>query len=227
MCQTWSELLFAHWPVPVEAMRALVPPELEVDTFENQAWVGVVPFYMSGVRLRWLPPFPTTSEFPELNLRTYVKHGGKTGVYFFSLEASSWLVVRGARTWYGLPYFDADMRCDVSEAVKYSSVRKKRRANAAEFQGEYRPDGPVFASQKGTLEHWLTERYALFTVDSRRRVNCGEIQHVPWPLQKAWARIEKNEIASASGIALPNREPHLLFVKKLDVILWGPRPVVA
>ena len=82
MRQTWSKLLFAHWPLKPAVLRPLIPPNLIVDTFDGQAWLGVVPFYMSGVRFRYAPPIPTTDHFCELNVRTYVTAGGKPGVWF-------------------------------------------------------------------------------------------------------------------------------------------------
>src|SRR5258708_39761925 len=120
MYQGWHDLLFAHWAWPGESVRALIPPELELDTFNGHAWVGVIPFWMSRVHVRGLPPIPTAGTFPELNVRTYVrgaKRGTSTqekpGVYFFSLDAASILAVLGARAWVGLPYFYADMRADI------------------------------------------------------------------------------------------------------------------
>lgn len=69
MAQVWHDLLFAHWPMDPALMRARVPPALELDTFDGAAWLGVVPFRMSGVRLRGLPALAGLSAFPELNVR--------------------------------------------------------------------------------------------------------------------------------------------------------------
>src|SRR4051794_33331230 len=116
MNQTWSKLLFAHWPVKPDVLRPLIPPQLTLDTFMGEAWVGVVPFYMSNVHFHYLPSFPTTAEFCELNVRTYVMpKGGKPGIWFFSLEAASVLAVFGARIGFRLPYYNAKMRLTTSE----------------------------------------------------------------------------------------------------------------
>src|SRR6478736_184531 len=96
MTQTWHDLLFAHWRIRLDVMRPLVPRELEIDTFDGSAWIGVVPFRMSAVRMRGLPPVPGASAFPELNVRTYVRYGGRAGVWFFSLDAESALAVFAA-----------------------------------------------------------------------------------------------------------------------------------
>src|SRR5258708_2809423 len=105
MTQNWDDLLFAHWSVPVEAMRQVVPAVLPLDTYDGKAWIGVVPFGISSFRPRWVPPIPGLSYFPELNVRTYVTVQDKPGVYFFSLDTNSPPSVVGARLWYRLPYF--------------------------------------------------------------------------------------------------------------------------
>src|ERR1700687_6083754 len=109
MAGTWRDLLFAHWPVATTSLRPLVPARLRIDTFDGQAWLAVVPFRMSGVRLRGTPAMPWLSAFPELNVRTYVRCGAKPGVWFFSLDAGNPLAVGIARAWFHLPYYRAWM----------------------------------------------------------------------------------------------------------------------
>ena len=225
MMQSWHDLLFAHWPIPVDVMRALVPPALELDTFDGSAWVGVVPFRMSGVRPRLLPAVPWLSAFPELNVRTYVKarHPAhpKPGVYFFSLEAANPVAVALARGLFKLPYFNAKMHLrDDGHTIDYQSRRTHRGAPAAEFAGQYAPTGPVYRAPKGTLAQWLTERYSLYTLDGQQRAHIGEIHHQPWPLQPAEATIQINTMAAASRIPLPDIPPLLHFVRRLDVVVW-------
>lgn len=216
MQQTWNDLLFAHWPLSPEQMQPLVPPVLALDTFDGKCWVAVTPFHMSGVRGRWLPSIPGTSHFPELNVRTYVTYGGKPGVFFFSLDAASHLAVWGARTAYHLPYFFAGMKVtQEGEWFRYESAR-----NANTFlQARYRPVAAVQLRAPGTLEHWLTERYCLYTIVDGS-VYRGEIHHVPWPLQDAEAGIAVNTMASAAGIQLPKIPPLLHFSKRLEVLVW-------
>lgn len=222
MGQVWHDLLFAHWPVTFESLRPLVPPQLHLDMFDGQCWVGVVPFWMSGVRGRGLPAAPGVSRFPELNVRTYVTNGDKPGVYFFSLDAGSRMAVWGARALYHLPYFYADMKSEnVGVAVQYRSAR---RGGSAQFHARYRPTAPVERRQPGSLEHWLTERYCLYTVH-RDTVYRGEIHHAPWPLQNACAQISVNSMADAAGIVLPNTKPLLYFARRQDVLVWPLVPV--
>jgi len=230
MTQQWIDLLFAHWPIPIATMRALVPPQLPLDTWEGMAWVGVVPFRMQGVRPRWCPAVPWLSAFPELNVRTYVKLRDrgveKTGVYFFSLEAANPVAVAIARSTFQLPYFNAQMSLlRTGDTIHYRSHRTHRGAPAAEFVGNYGPTGDVALAQPDSFDAWLTERYALYTVGARGQVLLGEIHHVPWPLQPATAEIEKNSMAAASGITLPDIDPILHFAQRLDVAVWPLRPI--
>ncbi|MGI9457185.1 MAG: YqjF family protein [Aeoliella sp.] len=215
--QSWYDLLFAHWPVPVKGLRQHIPAELEVDTFEGTAWIGVVPFAMR-IRHRYAPPIPSASYFPELNVRTYVKRGGKAGVWFFSLDAASQLAVWSARTFFYLPYHHASMRSVArGERVEY---RSQRTSGSASFAANYGPTGPVFHSKPGRLEHFLTERYCLFAQSKRGQIYCGEIHHTPWDLQPAEAVIAENSMLTAAGIDQPDDTPILHFSKHLHVALW-------
>jgi uncharacterized protein YqjF (DUF2071 family) len=226
MAQSWHDLLFAHWPVDASVLRPLIPPQLQIDTFEGQSWLAVVPFRMTGVRLRGTPPLPWLSAFPEMNVRTYVTHGKKSGVWFFSLDAGNSLAVAIARAWFHLPYFRARMRCvEMDGWIRYQSNRTHRGAPAGLLEGLYRPIGEVFAPQSGTLEHFLTERYCLYTADARGRIVRGEIHHSPWPLQPAEAEFTNNSMAEAAGVELPARKPLLHFSRRQDVVVWRPERV--
>ncbi len=228
MAQVWHDLLFAHWPVPLAQLRALVPSATPIDTFKGQAWVGVVPFHMSGVRLRGTPAVPGLSAFPELNVRTYVTVDDKPGVYFFSLDATNPLAVLAARAWYRLPYFHARMHVDVKGGdVGYRSRRIQSGTPAAELVAGYRPAGPALPPEAGTLEYFLTERYCLYTVSRRGHVFRAEIHHPPWMLQPAEAEIQHNTMAAAAGITLPDSAPVLHFSKRQEMIAWAPVRLLA
>jgi len=217
MLQTWHDLLFAHWPIDPKIMRGLVPPQLPLDTFDGTCWLAIAPFHMSGIRARGLPAFPGVSSFLELNVRTYVTLDGKPGVFFFSLDAVSLPAVRAARRFYHLPYFHARMSVTEEDGwIRYSS---QRRDSLAEFRGRYRPVGRVQLRERGSLAHWLSERYCLYTV-FRNRVYRGEIHHQQWPLQDAEWEAERNNMADAAGISLPSGQPLLHFSRRLDVLIW-------
>jgi uncharacterized protein len=225
MAQNWEDLLFAHWPVPADVMRGLLPRELEIDGFQGQSWIGIVPFRMSGVRLRGTPAAPGLSAFLELNVRTYVKAGGKPGVWFFSLDAANRLAVAVARAWFQLPYFYAQMKAEREGAeVVYGSRRMDRRGRAERFEARYSPAGESFHAHPGTLEYFLTERYCLYAQRPDGAILRGEIHHPPWELQSARARIELNTMAESLGVAVLG-EPVLHFAKLQRVVVWAPEMV--
>jgi uncharacterized protein len=223
MAQSWHDLLFAHWPVDAAVLRAKVPAQLEIDTFLGQAWMAVVPFRMSGVRLRWTPGLPWLSKFPELNVRTYIVARGKPGVWFFSLDASNSLAVTIARRWFHLPYFRARMSCEERDGwVHCKSERTHRAAPEAILEGRYRPIGETFESKQGSLEHFLTERYCLYAADGGGQILRGEIHHPPWKLQMAEAEFTRNSMSEAAGVSLPAKKPLLHFARRQDVVVWPP-----
>lgn len=220
MKQTWHDLLFAHWPVPFEELRPLIPAQLPLDTFEGSCWIGVIPFWMSGVRARAMPALPGLSRFPELNVRTYVTYGGKPGVYFFSLDAANLGAVWAARTFYYLPYFHASMTSREQDGrIFYSSTRHRQ---LAKLQCSYEPTALARVREKSTLEDFLTARYCLYTVHRREVYRC-EIHHLPCPLQDAEAEFQLNTMADAVHITLPNSAPLLHFSKLLEVLIWPLR----
>ena len=224
MAQVWHDLLFAHWPMAPETLRGKLPRAVELDTFSGTAWLGIVAFRISGVRLRGTPPFPGLSAFPELNVRTYVRYEERPGVWFCSLDAGSWLAVAVARAWFRLPYFRAQMSCTRdAENVVYASVRTHAGAPRAELAARYRPRGELFQPRPSTLEHWLTERYCLYAPSRGGGVLRADIDHPPWPLQPAEAIFEKNTMAEANGIELPASAPLLHFARRQDVFVWAPR----
>ena len=218
----WSNLAFLHWPVPEAVLRPLIPSELSIDTFDGTAWLGIVPFRMEGTQHRLLPPIPTATNFPELNVRTYVRHRDRTGVWFFSLDAASRLAVWGARTMFNLPYFTADMQIrTVENEILYTTSRKGEHS-LGRFDGKYAPAGPSFIPTPGSLEYWLTERYCLFGQQRSGAVYYIDIHHPPWALREGLAEITQNTMADPAGIALPNRKPLVHVAEPQDVLAWMP-----
>jgi uncharacterized protein YqjF (DUF2071 family) len=224
MTQTWHDLLFAHWPVERAALRRLVPFPFELDLFEGEAWVGIVPFGMTNVAPRGLPSLPGVSTSLELNVRTYVRVGGRPGIYFFSLDAGNRIAVQIARRFLNLPYHSASMSATrTSGAIEFRSTR--RSGPGARFQGVYQPTGsPVVAAER-SLEHFLTERYCLYHLDRRGVPYRLEIHHPPWPLQTATATLVRNTLADVNGIRLPDRKPLLHFARRQDMVAWMPESV--
>jgi uncharacterized protein YqjF (DUF2071 family) len=221
MGQTWEDLLFAHWRAPADALRALLPAGLELDLYEGEAWIGVTPFHLTGLRPRGVPPLPFVSSFLELNTRTYVTAGGKPGIWFFSLDAANELAVLAARHGYKLPYFRAEMRADWREGwISYDARRRDARGAPAVFRARYRPSGDVLDPDPRSLAHFLTERYCLYTVDSDGRLLRGEIHHPPWELQPAEAEVAENTMPPRD-LELLDDDPLLHFSERQDVVIWA------
>jgi uncharacterized protein len=214
MVQVWRDLLFAHWNLPLAAIRRLVPAQLELDTFDAWAWMSITPFHMS-VRLRGLPPLPGMLDFPELNCRTYVTAQGKPGIYFFSLDTVNRATVWGARTFYHLPYFHARVRID----KKNGSFSYLSRRGEAIWQATYAPTRSPRRAEPGSLDYFLAERYCLYTM-WKGRTYRGEIHHVPWPLQSASVTIEENTVARVAGIPVRDAPAAVSFAGELKVLIW-------
>ena len=218
MHQSWRHLGFLHWEVAAEALRRLVPKGLEIDTFEGRAFVGLVPFTMHGVRPSWAVALPGLSRFHEVNVRTYVHRGGQEpGVYFFSLDAASRLAVIGARTFWRLPYHFAamDLRQE-TDTILYSSTRRWPGPKPADCRLRYRPLGEAALARPDSLEHFLAERYLLYT-RSRGRLLRGRVHHGPYPLQAAECSELDETLVQVAGITKPSDSPLVHYAAGVDV----------
>jgi uncharacterized protein YqjF (DUF2071 family) len=221
MTQSWHDLLFAHWRVNLSEVRRAVPAAFDLDLFDGEAWLGVVPFHMTNVGLRATPTVKWISAFPELNVRTYVRVADRPGVYFFSLDAGRWLAVATARTLLNLPYFDADMMIQHRrDGVWYESAR--RTPEPAAFTAIYGATGPPFAASVGSLEYFLIERYCLYHHNRRGHPYRLDIHHVPWSLQAARAEIVVNSVTAATHVTLNGAPALLHFARRQDVVAWPP-----
>jgi uncharacterized protein len=219
MTQTWNHVLFAHWPISVESIREKIPDQLEIDMYDQKAWIGILPFYLNHLRLRNLPPIPLSSAFPELNVRTYVTYKGIPGIYFFSLDADHQLAVLSARTFFHLPYYYAKMEIILNkDEIKFKSTRKNSNQNA-EMVARYHPVSKRYHPQKETMEYWLTERYRFYTTH-KGDLYYEDIHHLPWSLQKAEAEFSKNTLLSALDIDVINTSPLLHYSESQKVLFW-------
>jgi len=223
MTQTWHDLLFAHWIVDRRTLRALVPAVFELDLFDGAGWVGIVPFHMTNVAPRGMPSLPWISEFPELNVRTYVRVNDRPGIYFFSLDAGRRLAVQAARTLLNLPYYSAAMTVAAQDGrIAYESHRTHARSPEARLSVTYRSAGAPFQAVRGTLDYFLTERYCLYNLDHRGVPYRLDIHHPPWPLQRADAEFARNTMAVAASLSPAAMQPLLHFAKRQDIVAWAP-----
>ena len=218
MFQSWRDLLFGSWRVSHSVLRLLVPARLRIDAFDSAPWVTLAPFVITGLRFRLMPPLPGLSTFGELNLRTYVTYDGVPGVFFFTLDASSRIAVAAARRFYKLPYRQAHI--DVKRRDGWVEYHSRRSKGFAELKARYRPTGEPFEAAPETLDHFLAERYALYTVDENGSVWRGDIHHARWPLQRAEAEVEINTVSGAHGIPRPRERPVVHYAARQDTLIW-------
>lgn len=215
--QKWDDLLFIHFPIAESELRPFVPDELEIDTFEGQAWIGIVPFLGSENQARKFGRVFSTEDFLELNVRTYVKHKGVEAVHFFTMDASSPLVVKTARSMIGLPYYNAEMEIKNKKgSILYESKRKHDGKANDGFSCSYEPQSEPFQAEPGTLTHWLTERYALLKTKNGK-VMKGPIFHEPWELQEAKVTIHQNELIDFLPDHVKEAEPLVHYSKTKEV----------
>lgn len=223
--QKWRELLFLHWEVEPSEIQRTLPSGLQVDTYADKAYVGIVPFYMRDVRPRFCPALPGLSDFLEINLRTYVyDERGMAGVWFYSLDANQWLAVQLARTFFKLPYFYAKMSAtkDLTGAITYSSLRRgSQPASRSSFH--YRAVGPLRHAEPGSLEFFLVERYLLFAASAGSgQLFSGQVHHRPYPLCQAEVLQWDANLMRLSGFDLPQRTPdHIVMSPGVEVDVFG------
>jgi uncharacterized protein YqjF (DUF2071 family) len=224
MRQRWHNLLFAHWPLDPSALRAAVPPELHIDTLEGEAWLGLVVFGLSGIKLRGLPELKLVSSFPEVNLRTYVTYQGQPGVYFISLDADNPLAVAIASRWFKLNYYDAEIRYTREiGGFHFKSRRIQRRLPEARLDVTYGPaDEAAATSCDVRLQEWLTERYCYYVVRNGQVQRC-DIEHRPWSLQHARADFRENSIALPYGVHLEGADALLHYSRYMEAHIWPLR----
>jgi uncharacterized protein YqjF (DUF2071 family) len=225
MHQSWGKLLFMHWPIAEDQLRTLIPAELEIDTFDGHAWIAVVPFTMWDTRA--LPPYvpavPGLSAMHELNVRTYVRHKGEPGVWFFSLDCNSRAAVWGARISYHLPYYNADIELVQQGAtIDYSLHRRDK--PAAAFHGRWTIGEPLPATQPDSLEFFLTERYCLYSRYGGSLYRA-RIYHQPWPLRAANVSSFSSTMIEAQGLQTPAGDPLLHYAEEIAVDIWALKKI--
>ena len=216
----WGKLLFMHWPVAERLLRPLLPERLTVDTYEGSAWLSVVPFTMWGIRPSFGPPVPGLSAMHELNVRTYVHLDGVPGVWFFSLDIESAVATWAARTFYCLPYYEAEMSLrETKQTVTFDSRRTHGGATPADFHAVYSFGEPLPAHTPDSLTFFLTERYCLYSA-RRGRVYRARIHHAPWPLRAASVSAYRSTMVKALGLPEPTAAPLLQYCEALKVDVW-------
>ena len=225
MRQTWGKLLFMHWPIDAALLRPLIPARLDVETYEGRAWVGVVPFTMWGIRATCAPPVPGLHAFHELNVRTYVRLGDVPGVWFLSLDCPRALAVWGARRFFHLPYFRAQMSLEQrGDKIIYSSRRTQTGAPRADFDATWEIGDALPTTSPGSLDFFLTERYCLYSARGGRLYRC-RIFHKPWPLRRAELHALRSNMIESHGLPTPAGEPLLHYAEAVRTRIWPIREI--
>ena len=204
-------------------MQALLPAGLDLDTFEGKAYVGLVPFTLTGVRPILTPPLPWISSFHEVNVRTYVHRNGRDpGVWFFSLDASSSIAVAAARAAYKLPYFHSHIDCDTTDKIAFDARRNDSRGTMpANAHVRYAPsDTPPMRAPVGSLEFFLIERYVLYTVDEEHDLYRARVHHQPYPVQRAVVDELEETMLWAAGIRKQEEPQHRHYAREVNVKIY-------
>jgi uncharacterized protein YqjF (DUF2071 family) len=218
MGQSPVDLLFAHWAVPASALRTAVPAGIPIDTFQGAAWVGITPFEVVGARPRGVPPLPWLSRFLELNVRTYTTIDGRPafGSSASTRQAPPSSPARASRT--SCPTASPRWALPAPAAASPTAAAPAPRAPSCAWPTSPRDRRPT--RRPARSEHFLTERYCLYTVDRDDRLRRADIHHAPWPLQPARADLAENTMTAALGIRLPNEEQLVHFAARQDVLVW-------
>lgn len=210
--QRWDELAYFHWPYDPAAVQSLLPPGLRVDTFDDRAWVGLIPFEMRRVQLGPTPPIPFLSHFIEINVRTYVVDPlGRRAIWFFSLDVPRSAIVGVARSVFALPYCWAQTSHTVDGSRhRYEMQRRRPHREQPTALMDFDVGERIPAEDVEPLDHFLTARWALVTA-RRRRLLYGAVAHEPWPLH----RIDRFDVSAnsleAAGLPAPVGEPRALY----------------
>ncbi|MBI1880661.1 MAG: DUF2071 domain-containing protein, partial [Chloroflexi bacterium] len=213
-----EHVLFMHWPIPAEHLRPLVPTQMELDTYDGQAWLSLIPLRMGSLHLRWLPPIPGTSTIIQVGLRTYIHVNHEPAIYYLTQYADNDLYIWVARYLFQLPYHKARMTFSPQQAGFHFECHEP--ASGAEFVASYRPVGQPSPATPGSLEHFLLERYTLFSQSPAGKLYRGVVGHAPWPVQQIEVDIERNTIPSVMGLTLPPAAPLLHFSPGVHDIAW-------
>jgi uncharacterized protein YqjF (DUF2071 family) len=223
MEQTWDRLTFIHWRYRPESVQALLPPDVEIDTFAGSAWVGLTPFLLRNLRLPSAPPFPYLSPAPETNVRTYVRGPDqKRGIWFFSLDIARLPAVLFARSVYSLPYMWATMEFEDRGGVIRYSGRRRWPAGGHSYDITVEVGEPYAEAELAELDHFLTARWVLYTRYARRPVSVSA-RHQRWPLVRARTVELRQDLVEAAGLPAPSGDPLVHFSPGVDVRIGAPK----
>lgn len=220
LIQEWKYLTFMHWEVSPKILSKYIPKDMELDLFEGKAYIGLIPFLMKDVHPRLLFPIGGISNFPEFNIRTYVKLNNKPGVFFLTLDAQSYITCLYAPYAYGLPYnySKGNIKVDNKKYIWKSNRRRK----GFELSGFSILESEAMIPSKGSLEEFLFERYCLFSLRNNK-ICIGYIKHNPWNIHRAHAKLQTNKLTKSFDLGIKNLlMPELVHMSKgVTVNAWS------
>lgn len=223
MKQKWMSLAYLHWDYDPEVVQALLPPGLEVDTYNGRAWVGLIPFSMEDISFSGTPAIPWLGSFPEVNVRTYVIRDGIPGVWFFSLDVNRLLPAVAARVTYRLPYcFGRASNTSDGYVLKTDVHRRWPRGTATT---SIRVSIGEVIDEPTEFDHFLSARWGLYSTWWGGGLMYAPVDHPRWQLHHAKADYVDDSLIVAAGLPAPTGEPHCLFSPGVPVRIGLPRRV--
>ena len=227
MKQGWYDLVYVHFEYPIDVVQQLLPAGLEVDTINDKAWVGLIPFSMRGIGIPRLPAIPYFGSFPEVNVRTYVTRHGVPGVWFFSLDINRIAPTLVARTTYKLPYcFGAVSHTREGDDV-YTTVRRRwpRIKNGSTPRTAMHVRIGEHIGTPTEFDVFVSARWGLYSHAGRESLRYAPVEHPPWPLQRATIVSLDDSLVTAAGLPAPHGEPHVMFSSGVPVLVGLPHKV--
>lgn len=223
MWQRWENLVYVHFEVDPDIVRAIIPVGLEVDTWEGKAYVGLIPFQMRGISLPRMPAVPYLGTFPEVNVRTYVVRDGVPGVWFCSLDINRLLPTLVARGAYSLPYCFGEVRHKRRGDIVTTTVRRRWPRVDSPATTTLEVEVGELIDEPTDLEHFLSARWGLYSATRRGTLRYAAVDHEPWPLYRAGLRFLDDQLVSMAGFGPPPGEPLVMYSPGVKVRVGLPR----
>ena len=217
MVQRWNDVVFLHWRFEADTVQRLLPAGVEVDTFDGSAWVGLVPFHMDGLGFPGLAPLPHVGSFPEVNVRTYVRAGGRVGVWFFSLDVDRLAPAAVARLTYHLPYCAGRVRHRRHGDLLTTTVERRWPRGGPDAATELTVVGGAAVADDDPLADFLTARWGLVSANGRGRLRHAPVDHPPWMLHHGEVLHLGDGLVAAAGLPQPTEAPHVMWSPGVDV----------
>lgn len=217
----WKNLFCIHFKIPPDLLKPLLHPSIGVDTWENNAYIGVFGlelYNLNFFRLPLIKQFKYKSII-QLNIRTYVKNlQNEPTVYFFKLNANSRIGCLIAKTIYKLPYIYSSIyyQCAQHEGKMLMFRKNKRHAFSFDIEED------TFTASESPLASFFLERSKFNTTLEKNELYEGIIKHSPFQLQKI--KVKESSFSLLEQMSFPSNSMALaheanFFSKGMRVLL--------